>query len=44
MVDATGSSTVVQIIAAALRVLAAVQCLPIDERAMTSLPATTAAA
>ena len=44
MFDATGSYTVVWIIAAALGVIAAVLCLPIDERAMTSLLATKAAA
>ena len=44
MFDATGSYTVVWIIAAALGVIAAVLCLPIDERAMTSLPASKAAA
>ncbi len=44
MFDATGSYTVVWIIAAALGVIAAILCLPIDEREMSTLNAQKAVA
>jgi predicted MFS family arabinose efflux permease len=39
MFDATGSYLVVWLVAAALGVLAAILCLPIDERELPAIPA-----